>query len=554
MFNKDFYPTPLPVIEQMLLGVELTNKVILEPSAGKGDIIDFLYQNGAKEVLCCETNEELAVICGSKARLIEKDFIKLSSDKISHIDMIVMNPPFSADEHHINHAFEIAPPGCEIIALCNYNTYEIGGGWWRKAFQRNIHDYGSIENLGNVFSSAERTTDAEIGLVKLFKPKGDTEDEFEGYFDLEEEIEEQGDGIMAFNEIRDTVNRYVGAVNMFDSVLEENQRINQLIKPILKDVSIDFGVRGQGVNDRESFKKELQKSAWRSVFAKLKMQKYTTRSVMDQLNLFVEKQQNVPFTMSNIYKMVEMVVGTHGQRMNKVLVEVFDWLTDHHHENRMSVEGWKTNSMYMVNRKFIAPYCGLQRNWGNGAPEIRWSQQGERMDELVKALCFLTGQNYDNFTSLHDFFSPDVVPNMWQKEAIEDLSKHLGIDIEKAHKLHHHCNNISIKNSSFFQELEYKLSISTEMTGMIKQFYGERNYDRKYWDTTYEYKEWGTWYDFNFFQIKVFKKGTLHAKFKDEKVWEMFNRACAKAKGWRLPTNTGSDARRNSTGVEVFKN
>jgi hypothetical protein len=206
----------------------------------------------------------------------------------------------------------------------------------------------------------------------------------------------------------------------------------------------------------------------------------------------------------------------------------------------------------MVNRKFIAPYCGLQRNWGNGAPEIRWSQQGERMDELVKALCFLTGKNYDDCISLHDFFRGEEVPSMWQKEAIEDLAKHLGIDQEKAGKLHRHCKHIEGKYNSLFQRIEYKLGISTEMTGMVKQFYKKKNYDHKYWDTTYEYKEWGTWYDFNFFQIKVFKKGTLHAKFKDENVWEMFNRACAKAKGWRLPTNTGSDVRRKGTEVEVL--
>ena len=33
MFDKDFYPTPDSVIEQMLIGHDVAGKIILEPSA-----------------------------------------------------------------------------------------------------------------------------------------------------------------------------------------------------------------------------------------------------------------------------------------------------------------------------------------------------------------------------------------------------------------------------------------------------------------------------------------------------------------------------------------
>lgn len=56
--NKDFFPTPEHVIEKMLYGHDITNKVILEPSAGKGDLIDRLQQE-AKEVIACENDPEL---------------------------------------------------------------------------------------------------------------------------------------------------------------------------------------------------------------------------------------------------------------------------------------------------------------------------------------------------------------------------------------------------------------------------------------------------------------------------------------------------------------
>ncbi len=46
MFGKDFYPTPAPVIEKMMLGVNVLDKIALEPSAGKGNIVDWLQGNG----------------------------------------------------------------------------------------------------------------------------------------------------------------------------------------------------------------------------------------------------------------------------------------------------------------------------------------------------------------------------------------------------------------------------------------------------------------------------------------------------------------------------
>src|SRR3990167_7680119 len=123
MFNKDFFPTPEAVALQMLEGYDVAGKVVLEPSAGKGDIIDVLQSQGA-EVIACETNKDLQKIVKSKCKLIAEDFLTVEAAQVSHISFIVMNPPFSADEKHILHAWEIAPAGCVILALCNLATVE----------------------------------------------------------------------------------------------------------------------------------------------------------------------------------------------------------------------------------------------------------------------------------------------------------------------------------------------------------------------------------------------------------------------------------------------
>ena len=48
MFNADFYPTPLETIQLLTQGLEIEGKVFLEPSAGSGNIIDYLKEQGLK--------------------------------------------------------------------------------------------------------------------------------------------------------------------------------------------------------------------------------------------------------------------------------------------------------------------------------------------------------------------------------------------------------------------------------------------------------------------------------------------------------------------------
>lgn len=124
IFNSELYPTTKEVIDRMMMGENVAGKIVLEPSAGTGNIVEWLQEAGAKEVLACEINSTLQKIVSRKCRLICDDFLKLTPEEISHIDMIVMNPPFSCASRHILHAYEIAPAGCQIIALCNSNTLD----------------------------------------------------------------------------------------------------------------------------------------------------------------------------------------------------------------------------------------------------------------------------------------------------------------------------------------------------------------------------------------------------------------------------------------------
>ena len=208
MFNKDFYPTPTSVIEEMLFGISIDNKVVLEPSAGKGNIVDYLTLHGAKEVIACESEGNLRKILFGKCKVISENFFDVKSSDISHCNLIVMNPPFSCDEKHILHAWNIAPDGCHVISLCNANTIENPTYKVRAELKTIVEAYGTYQNIGNAFSGSERSTDAQIGLIRMFKPSEQASNEFEGFFLDEDEEEVQENGIMQYDFIRDLVNRY----------------------------------------------------------------------------------------------------------------------------------------------------------------------------------------------------------------------------------------------------------------------------------------------------------------------------------------------------------
>lgn len=483
MFGIDFYPTPAEVIDRMLVETDIAGKYILEPSAGSGNIVDALNARGAQQVIACEIDERLRKVLSGKCEIIGDDFLNVRAEQISHIDTIVMNPPFSSAEKHILHAYEIAPGGCEIIALCNYETINQPYYTDRKKVQELINNYGFADDFGECFKNAARPTDCRIGCIHLWKPKGG-EDEFDGYFyDMNDNSDTGGTvaGVMPYNSIRDIVNRYVAAVKMFDKVIEANQEINTLTS-IFEACPIKFGAtwsRDKRYTEitHDIYKKELQKAAWQQVFRKMNMDKYVTRSVRENINRYIERQVNVPFTMHNIFRTLEMIVGTNDNRMKQTLVEAFDKICSFSADNSTAGEKWKTNSNYMINKRFIVPYI-TQQYWYSTTPNkyVRvsgYDRYVEDINDVIRALCYITGTPYEYTTTLND---------------INDIN----IEWGKWHEL--------------------------------------GKFVRKHKDAEPEYIA-------GFFRIRGYKKGTMHFEFLDEDVWAKFNIEVAKIRGWELPQN-----------------
>lgn len=406
LFNQDFFPTPSHVLDQMQLNI--ANEVILEPHAGKGDIIDYCSQFGAKDIIYCEINKDLAQVCKEKARFLKSDFLEVTAEEISHVTQIIMNPPFSEFKKHFLHAWEIAGDGCEITTLCNYESEDVQ---YSNRINTIIKDYGFKLDLGKVFADAERQTNVSIGLIKLYKPLSSDNMSFEGfYMDIEPEQLNNQSGIVRYDEVQALVNRYISAVKSFDEFEIINNKISELCKPVGMGSGFKYQVSYDvSVITKQDFSKELQKKSWRYVFNLMNVEKFLTSGVMRDINRFVETQTKIPFTVKNVYRMLEIIVGTSEENFNKALVETVDRFTQHTFENRYGVEGWKTNTGHLLNHKFIVEFvCDApwKWDWEKGDKTMKLGGNWDKINDLTKILCHLTGKNYDdvvNFKFLQRF-------------------------------------------------------------------------------------------------------------------------------------------------------
>ena len=484
--NPDFYPTPAAVIDRMMMDEDVSGKTVLEPSAGSGNIVRWLQRNGA-DVIACENDPHLQLLLQPLCPLLASDFLTVTPEQVSHIHYIVMNPPFSEGAKHILHAFDIAPAGCTVIALCNSDTLSNAYSRERQRLKETIDLYGTEDFLGNVFEDAERRTRVSVSLVKLYK-EGEGTSEFDNYFfsSFDEDANRGNtEGLMPYNFVRELVGRFVAAVKMFDNVMKASREINETaeffdyrteidehgnerqVKQQYGYLPIKFGAFSNSRDipsevTHQRYKRELQKYYWRIIFSKLNMEKYATRELREQINRYIESRKAAPFTMANIYRVIDMVIQTNGQRMLRALSEAFDTICSFSAENSTAGETWKTNANYMVNRRFILPHIceGYHAYSRDSYPTVNlgysYGGKTDQMADITKALCVLTGRNYDALPTLQDVI--------------------------------------------------YK-----------------------------QHPDWGTWFEWGFFRCRGYKKGTMHFEFLEEDVWYRFNYEVAKLKGWRLP-------------------
>ncbi len=182
--NKSFYPTPPNLITKMVLKIQGRPSKVLEPSAGKGDLVEGIKSSYSvwrrnADVSAIEINPTLqATLRGKGIKVIDTDFLAYTGpDKF---DAIIMNPPFDTGDQHLLKAIDILYRG-EIVCLLNAETIRNPLTNTRKLLTRRLDELGaSIEFIQDAFVSAERRTGVEIALVYIKVDRKIEDDLFAG--------------------------------------------------------------------------------------------------------------------------------------------------------------------------------------------------------------------------------------------------------------------------------------------------------------------------------------------------------------------------------------
>ncbi len=497
MFGKEFYPTPELLIKKLLkpfetareederfnryLGKYKFNGSVLEPSAGKGNILDYIQENtkNSIELFSIESDPELQQVLRSKDyQVIESDFLSFEDDE--YFDYIIMNPPFSNGVDHLLKAIEISTK-TKIACILNAETIRNPHTQNRKKLVSIIEEFGSFEFVNGAFEEAERKTNVEVALIWLDIEKESTRFDFD-FVSMDEikvdfDFDIQNNSVATADMIGNLKLRYAEVQKAYEEKLKADQKFDYYIDAFLNGekylISGDLEKKSGTPQQKYSYlSRKLKRFMWKSTISHLGLKKYMSSKVLNNFNQFISEQANMAFSKQNVFNFFDFIMNNRVNIIENAIVEVFEDITSRGYtSNRMYIETWKTNDAYKVNRKIIAP---------------AYVKYGEYMNSEDKKI-------------YGDVFSLGY--NSWSNSKLSDLDKVL--------------KYISGRKDN--EVLTIREAIENKFKAIGKVRTGDR------FDSTCQS---------TFFEIKFYKKGTIHLKFRDESLWKEFNLRACDGKNW----------------------
>ncbi len=384
LLNKNFYPTPAPLISKMVYKIKGTPRKVLEPHAGKGDLVEgveqrWKYQGHKPEVFAIEIDPTLqATLRGKEIKLIDSDFLTYSGQ--DKFDLIIANPPFDDGDKHLLKALDIMYRG-QIIFLLNAETLRNPHTNDRKMLVRRLEEAGAeIEYIQNAFTRAERKTSVEVALINIIIDRKVEDDLFADCGDhgarahqtisdnyavstgktIEELVLEYDDIVRVgtdtivgyFRNYR-KVAKYIGlnreAKEYNHSSEDLTGKMQSAVNQLLRDVRVCFWRRTLELKDFKSKLTEKKRQEFESALA---------------VNCYMD------FTESNIRQFMLNLVGSYEQTLTEAVLDLFDmftirhtWSDDNRHEKNIHYfNGWKTNNAFKVGKRLVVP---VRASYGN---------------------------------------------------------------------------------------------------------------------------------------------------------------------------------------------
>ena len=405
---KNFYPTPKSLIEKMVEKIEENRELeILEPSAGKGDIIEFLENRKKsyyrklriKSIDCIEINDNLRAILKDKNfNLVDRDFLNFRTYK--NYDVIIMNPPFDMGVHHLLKAISlIEENGGQIICLLNAETLKNTCSNFRIDLMNKLEDYkAEIEFIQNAFSNAERETNVEIALININIPKKVKSNLFENIKESQtRKIEElKADKITSIDFLQNLIEKYNFEVEYGVKILQDIEFFNTFVKESENQLRVSNSYNSYQNLEINEFVEKIRYKYWKILFDNENLYKLFTSELRQKFYNNLNKMKKFEFNIENINEVLLMLSNNMKSSLEEDILKLFDDFSHKYHyydetsKNIHYYNGWKTNKAHMINKKVIF----LLRNYD----EFKFYYYTEQIIDIYKIFMYLDNNNLERKT------------------------------------------------------------------------------------------------------------------------------------------------------------
>jgi len=457
-----FYPTPVAIANKMATMLNSRSQ-ILEPSAGNGALVEAYrrviegeYPRSRADIYVCEVSETFRRQLANDGSIIfGSDFLTADIEG-RRFDGILMNPPFHGAYKHIRRAVGLLRPKGRLVALLPTGQLRDDSSQLSKILSgfKGV----KITREGSAFINSDRSTVIDVSIVCI-EYQEESSRKFNTWENLKNKFREKfGDEPQEEGLV--AYDFLVDLVARYRASREAYKAVHDSTAELFECLPVALS---EGVVSRPSefntFELELRRSCWNRVFNETQISSYMTTKMKQEFKEFTDKQGRYDFTVDNIKELLLNLQMSMNQIRERACVEVFEMMTSYSEHNKW--QGWKTNKCGKVGKRVILP------NWSS----LDWDKKhvslayhaAEYADNLEKALCLLTGRDRV------------AVTEKWMAKTGQDIT----------------------------HRTESGKAYARSSVSIV--FYSKKFNSGEYVET-------------EFFKIKLYKTGTAHLVFNDEKI------------------------------------
>lgn len=546
MFGIQFYPTPENLAKKMVDKVKWDDvQFVLEPSAGKGDLIDAVrkpidtsaikredyekeiqYEIAVEklkktkhisQIECVEIDNDLASVLEGKHLYVHRaDFLEWVT--FTRYDLIIMNPPFMNGDKHLLKAIELMKQGGQIVCILNAETIRNPYSVYRQDLVNKLNEYhADIEYLYDTFVDAENKTDVEIALIYIYIPKVQYDFDMLGGMNSAEIydggfVDKEQNEIMTNDVIGNILKQYQREAELGLQLLDDFDKVRSLIPNAYKDENNKFGYSDyvyklinvvvhsseefeyrEKMSNQNLYLRELRFKYWSILFQQNEISRLLTNNMRDYFARNIQEMRNYDFSLSNIKELQLKLSQNMNASVEDAIVKQFDKLTYEHslgkNTNVHYYNGWVTNNAFKINKKVIIPFYGIMDGYYNGKSHWNTYKIADEFDELEKIFTYLNGgvKNYDDIRTIlinRDF--DDVIEcAFFRLELKKKGTVHVYFTNEELLKK---FNIFAGKKKGFLPDdygsKNYR-AMNDKEKKLVKEFEGEKSYEETYTNRNY---------------------------------------------------------------------